>query len=676
MSVRRNLFISTFLCGLGPALPLAAQEARPVMLGTIHVTAQSDEAGEITATTTPQTHVDADQINRSQGGSVSEVLREVPGVTASNASSLLTAAPAIRGFGTGRHMANDPNVVIAIDGVPADGGRVYQNASGMVADPALLKSIDVLKGPLASLQYGSGIAGGTVAATTIDASDLTGGQPGFRFRQHLGANSNGDGWTTSSTLAWQPDESLEFLANYSRSRLDKQEDGDGETIGLDGYNLPSYLLKARYSFGTSREYRLSFSHAQSSSAERDVPYGQATGSGAFGNVNRDREGTITTVAWEWNPVDNPLLALELKYSRSDQETEITFLPGSPYGEMFGGRYDLVTDRVALTNTAHFRTGNVDHQVVAGVDLSRQTRDNVTMMNPSGKIRRAGVFVIDDMDFGGGLRVSSGLRAERQKIEGRTYTGPMTPPADTGPYQTTALSGGLAVSQEFAAGFTAFGSFAYGEGLATLDVLGSRTIADDLPYADRTEKSRSWEAGLSWNRADLGSGISADARLTAYQTELWDVNTGVSRGGEISRLKMRGIEAQAGLRMESGLYARAGLAISDNDEASVSMAGIEDWQDYSYSPADNGFLTVGQSWDNGLDLSWSLRGAKSITINGTEDPGYGVHDLRVSYSPETGLLAGSSVNFVIENLFDKTYRHNQSYFNEPGRNAKLSISRTF
>ena len=676
MSVRRKLFISTFLCGLSPALPLSAQEAQPVTLGTIHVTAQPENAGEIAASTTPQAHVDADQIARSQGGSVSEVLREVPGVTASNAASLLTAAPAIRGFGTGRHMANDPNVVVAIDGVPGDGGRVYQNASGMVADPALLKSIDVLKGPLASLQYGSGIAGGTVAATTIDAADLTGGQPGFRFRQHLGANSNGDGWTTSSTLAWQPDEDLEFLANYSRSRLDRQEDGDGETIGLDGYNLPSYLLKARYSFGASREHRLSFSHARTSSAERDVPYGQATGSGAFGNVNRDREGTITTLGWEWNPVDNPLLALELKYSRSDQETEIEFLPGSPYAGMFGGRYDLVTDRVVLKNTARFQTGAVDHTLVTGLDMSRQTRDNITMMNPSGKIRRSGIFAIDEMDFGGGLRISSGLRAERQKIEGQVYTGPMTPPADTGPFQTTALSGGLALSQEIGSGFTAFGSFAYGEGLATLDVLGSRTILDALPYADRTEKSRNWEAGLSWASTDLGNGISADASLTAYQTELWDVNTGVSRGGEISRLKMRGIEAQAGMRMASGLYARAGLAITDNDEATVSAAGIEDWQDYSYSPADNGFLTVGQQWDNGLDLSWSLRGASSITINGDEDPGYGVHDLRVSYSPRSGLLAGTTVDFAVENVFDKTYRHNQSYYNEPGRNAKLSISRTF
>lgn len=672
MSAHRTLLLTTAASFLGMAAVAHAQDdSEQITLDTVHLTVEDT----VTASPAPQTHVDAEGIARSQGSSVAQVLRTVPGVTGSNGDNLLVSTPAIRGFGAGKHMANDPNVLVTVDGVTGDGGRIYQNASGMVADPALLKSIDVFKGPLASLQYGSGIAGGTIAVRTIDASDLTGGKPGYRFRQLLGANSNGSGWTTSSTLAWQPDENIEFLANYSRSRLDRQEDGDGNEIDLDGYNLPSHLLKARYSFGDAGEHRLSFSHARSSSAERDVPYGQMTGTSVFGNVNRDRTGTVTALGWEWNPADNPLLGLELQLSRSSQDTEITFLPGSPYAGMFGGKHNLETDSVVLKNTARFQTGAVGHTVVAGLSHIKQSRDMVTMLNPAGTIRRTGVFVIDDMDFGGGLNVTGGLRIERQKIDGQIYAGPFGP-ADAGPYTTTARSGGLGVSQEFGPGFTAFGSFAYGEGLATLDVLASRTIIGDIPFADRTEKSRNWEGGLKWANAQLGDGLAGAFTLTAYQTELWDVNTGVSRGGEISRLKMRGIEAEGQLRLESGPYARAGLSITDNDEAAISMAGVESWQDFGYSPADNGFLTLGMAWANGLDVSGTLRGAASITINGTEDPGYGVTDLKVSYSPSEGMLGGLTVDFGVDNVFDKTYRTNTSYFNESGRNFKLTLAKTF
>ena len=37
---------------------------------------------------------------------------------------------------------------------------------------------------------------------TIDASDMTGGEPGFNFRQTLGGSTNQDGFNSSSTAAW------------------------------------------------------------------------------------------------------------------------------------------------------------------------------------------------------------------------------------------------------------------------------------------------------------------------------------------------------------------------------------------------------------------------------------------------------------------------------------------
>ena len=148
---------------------------------------------ESPAGTAPATTITADEIARRQAGSLSDVLRGVAGVSTNHAGNMLATNPSLRGFGGGGHMASDPAVQMTLDGAATDGGRVYQNITSMLADPALMKSVSVLKGPLASLEYGSGVTGGTVAMETIDGADLTGDQPGFRFRQLLGANSNGSG---------------------------------------------------------------------------------------------------------------------------------------------------------------------------------------------------------------------------------------------------------------------------------------------------------------------------------------------------------------------------------------------------------------------------------------------------------------------------------------------------
>ena len=67
--------------------------------------------------------------------------------------------------------------------------------------------------------------------------------------QTLEFSTNGDGITSSSVLAWQPTEDMEFLLNYTWRDQNDQVDGGGATIGNSAFTLPSGLIKAYFSFG-------------------------------------------------------------------------------------------------------------------------------------------------------------------------------------------------------------------------------------------------------------------------------------------------------------------------------------------------------------------------------------------------------------------------------------------
>ena len=61
---------------------------------------------------------------------------------------------------------------------------------------------------------------------------------------------------------------------------------------------------------------------------------------------------------------------------------------------------------------------------------------------------------------------------------------------------------------------------------------------------------------------------------------------------------------------------------------------------------------------------------------TPTPGYAVHNLRATWSPQAGALAGSEIRFGLENAFDREYRQHLSENNAAGRTFKLTLARTF
>ncbi len=621
--------------------------------------------------------VGADAIARKQAGTLAEALNDVSGVHVARADDVLGSNITVRGFGGNSAQANDPRLAFNIDGASADGGSSYRNATNQIADPALLKSVRVYKGPLNSLEFGSNLVGGTVGMETIDGSDLTGGQIGYRLRQMVGGNTNGDGWVTSTTLAWQPAEDLDFLFNYTRRRQEQQKDGNGDAIGSSaGYNVPSYLFKANYRFGQNKEQRLSFSYVDSESAERNVPFSQMTVSSAFGLVDRDRAGQVASLTYGYKPAGNELIDLEAQLTASRQKFDLRGISGVAL--FFSGVYKVDTDTLTVKNTARFATGAIDHTLRAGIEVSRQERDEpMSGVAGAGKRKSSAIFALDEMQFQNDLTVTAGTRFERQKLYDLVDSSGIGVD-DAG---TTARTAGLGFEKGLGAGFSGYGSFTYGEGLATIDVASMTSTPLAKRMGTFVSKSRTYEAGVKFAGQDiLAGGDTLTVSAGVYRTEIWDANTGTLVTA-YPGFKTEGIEIEAAYAMDNGFHARSAVTVTDSKKSGLASGVATGWIDYEYTLANTVSLTLGKTFRNGFDVSWTARAGESLELNNIRRPGWGVHDISVRYVVQQGALEGLAIDFAVENVFDKRYvtqfaTGTVETYPEAGRNVKLTLSKTF
>ena len=157
--------------------------------------------------------------------------------TASSAADLLRTVPGITLDGTGRTNGQDVNmrgydrrgVLILVDGVRQGTDTGHLNSTFL--DPALIKRIEVVRGPSALL-YGSGALGGVISYDTVDAKDLLrdGQNSGFRV---FGSGATGDHSIGMGASAFGRTDTLDGIVSWSsRDRGDLRQ-GDGSTAPND-----------------------------------------------------------------------------------------------------------------------------------------------------------------------------------------------------------------------------------------------------------------------------------------------------------------------------------------------------------------------------------------------------------------------------------------------------------
>ncbi|WP_339851844.1 TonB-dependent receptor domain-containing protein [Roseovarius nubinhibens] len=661
---RHTLLGTTALSLILAAAPALAQEAGDGFLGTLSLGKSKRDVATDTATAV--TEIDSREIADRQAGTMAELIDSVPGVTLVNGATAQGSGINIRGYGANSTYGTDQKVLIQVDGVTRGSEELYRIGNQLFTDPALYKEVEVIRGTVGSFEYGSGVVGGVVRLETKDASDFTGGTPGFAYRQTFEFQSNGAGLTASSILAWQPTETLEFLLSHTRRTLGTQSDGDGNLINPAANDVddPSWLAKARLTFGDNDEHSLTASYTSTESTEYDVPY-DSFGTTTFGNVDREVNSETFMLRYGYNPLGNDLIDLTAQLSYANEEIlQTAVVPGNP---LLDADHQYETTTLTLKNRARFDTGALGHSLVTGVELINRKRLNASSA-PGGEDDRWAVFAVDEIQIGEAWTVTPALRYESSTIQGSTA------PTD-GRYSNDALMGGLSLRYAFGNGWSVFGSAAYTEVLPPIDDL------DNIARVTQSEKSRTYEIGAAYERRDaFRAGDTLSFKINAYDTKLWDVTSFVSTtivGGipvftDLDEINTQGIEIEASYALENGLYMDANLNIADGSE--TTAAQIE--QDWRNLAANSARLTLGKRFGETYDLSWEAVAADDITVNGVRSSGYVTHNLRATIAPQSGVWAGTEFRIGVENLFDKQYQPHLSTRAATGRNVKLTLAKTF
>ncbi|MEB8385670.1 TonB-dependent receptor plug domain-containing protein [Rhodobacteraceae bacterium KMM 6894] len=671
---------TTALVCISLASPAFAQDTDPGFLGTLILTGGKRDLSYGTAVA--RTVVDEEEIQDRQASTVAQLIDSVPGVTLINGTTPQGSGINIRGFGANTINGSDQKIAVQIDGASVGSEELYRMGTQLFTDPLLYREVEVLRGTIGSFAYGSGIVGGVVKLQTKDASDFTGGTPGFGGSQTFEYSSNGDGWVSSTNLAWMPAEGVEFLLNYSLRDQGDLTAGDGTTIGNSAFRTPSYLAKGKFTFGEDDAHSVTLSHSRTTADDKDVPYDQFdTTGGVFGNVDRLTETAQTVVEYRFNPASD-FIDLRANLSYADQTIEYDYVAGSSPLEgtpSFPFLVDTVnadqryeTTKLTISNRALFDTGAVSHDMLAGVEAQKRVRaDNAGAGAPGGKNNRFAMFIVDEMTMGQ-FTVTPALRYENSRIKSQNALG-----AFPTSYEKSALMGGLALAYDVGNGVSVFGSAAYTEGLPIIDDLGASATAQRR--LGMSEKSHTFELGAEYTGADVfAQGDTFTIRGNFYQTELRDITSYTVSGStsvDLDRVETKGFELEASYGMANGVYVDVAGHIGDGTEYNPDGTDAT-WRN---SPADRAQLTLGKKWGDNFDLSWeAVMATNRRDALGADLSDRTTHNLRATWRPDQSWLEGTEVRFGVENLLDENYVGHLSSPSRkaPGRTFKVSLTKSF
>ncbi|MGE4429466.1 MAG: TonB-dependent receptor plug domain-containing protein [Sphingobium sp.] len=609
-----------------------------------------------TNTAVPKTVINREEIEERQASTIAELLDSIPGVTLLNGSTPIGSGINIRGFGANGTYGTDQKVLVMVDGATTGSEELYRIGTQLFTDPLLYKQAEVIRGTVGSFEYGSGVIGGVVRLETSDASDILKGKPGFALNQSLTGMTNRNGFATSTTAAFMPNENFEFLGNYTYREQDTLRDGNGDRIENSAFSLPSFLLKAGVNFGADNTHSIKISYNQTSTSDRDVPYDSFSTTGFFGNVDRDTKTQTITAGYYYKPLDNDQIDLSLVYTYANQEIDQEAVPADPTNALLNSDHRYETSKITLKNGAIFNTGSIRHNLRFGLEYIHRNRKDANSA-PGGTDDRMAAFAVYEVSPFSGFSLTPAMRWEAQTVKGTLDDG------SKASYRNEALMGGVSAHYELPFGLALFGSWARTESLPILDDLQSPL------YMEQPEKSRSWEGGVSFDRMGL---LTQNDRLAIkvnyYDTEMTD-NTSYSG---VLEVYLDGVEIEASYAMPSGFYLDFNSAIVGGTRLRTTGV-IDDWTNL---PANRYQLAVGKRFGRAFDIRWEGVLSEDRDINGVEHEGYDVHNIRASWFASGGVLDGFIVRASLENLFDKFYTPALATRPAAGRNFKLTFSKLF
>lgn len=488
-------------------------------------------------------YVGEKDLERIQANTPAEIFRTVPGVAATPNGDDPATAINIRG------LQQYGRVVVTLDGARQDYWRVGHGSGSFYIEPDLLKAVTVIRGPVSNA-YGSGGIGGLVAFETKDAGDFLKASEQYAIAEKVGYETNGDGFTTSTTAAIRPHEVFDIIANVNWRDRDAYEDGNGDEVRWTGEEVTSGYGKVTFRPAPFHEVKLG---AIVQKYDDYVTGSSGSNSPTLSRYHADTTNDTYTAKYTYSNPDDRLLDYSINAYHNKTKAEQTQVwPKSAKGNF--RYYDVRTTGISGHNSSRFDALGLANTLTYGGDYYFLEGESSAAHFGQGEAEAFGGFLQWMGHYSTWLELIAAIRYDGYHLEGETKA------TKAEPSQDKAMSGDQ-ISPRFTVGVTPFTGFqlfgGYSEGYRApglQDVFrggGAHGAADNyIPnFSLKPEVAKSWEAGINLKYDSIfREGDLLRGKFNAFYTKVYDyietdLTIATRMADNIGTARLKGIEAE-------------------------------------------------------------------------------------------------------------------------------------
>ncbi|RWQ66801.1 TonB-dependent hemoglobin/transferrin/lactoferrin family receptor [Mesorhizobium sp.] len=660
-----------------PPKPSQAEANEPTVLDLITISATMIKTAVIDSMAAISA-VDQEELERIQPDTAADIFRTTPGVAASMNGDDPATAINIRG------LQQYGRVVVTLDGARQDYWRVGHGSGSFYVEPELIKDATVIRGPVSNA-YGSGGIGGVVSFETKDAGDFLKQEERWALSEKLGYESNGDGFTTSTTGAYRFSDDADIIGNLIYRDRDSYTDGNGDTVPWTGERITSGYMKATLRPADGHELKLGAILQRYSD--------QITGSSGSTSPTLSRYDTDTTnqtytAAYTWKPDDNELIDFSANaYHNRTRAEQTQVWPTSAIGNF--RYYDVATTGFNVKNSSRFDAWEMAHTLTYGLDYYYLEASSEAAHFGAGEQQGYGGFLQWQGDYDNWLQLIAAVRYDGYQLDGETKTVPPEEASMSGDRWSPRLTVGVTPLE----GFQLYGTYSEGyraPGLQDVYRGGGAHGSGDTYVPNlllQPETARNWEAGVNLKYDDiLAAGDLFRAKVNVFHTDVEDyievdLRPDVTRTAiNIGDARLKGIEAEAVYDYGWGFVNLAGALI----DAKV-VSGVYSGQALSNTPLDRFSATLGfRMLEDQLTVGAQYLSVGKITrTNRTQpneptvvDEGFDLVNVFANWR----INDHAKLDFAVDNVFDTAYTDPQSAWStsaatEQGKGRTFKVALT-
>ncbi|MCB5307116.1 TonB-dependent hemoglobin/transferrin/lactoferrin family receptor [Yersinia massiliensis] len=610
------------------------------------------------------TVVEANTPTSETATSAADMLRNIPGLTVTGSGRVNGQDVTLRGYGKN-------GVLTLVDGIRQGTDTGHLNSTFL--DPALVKRIEVVRGPSALL-YGSGALGGVIAYETVDAADLLfpGQNSGYRV---FSSAATGDHSFGLGASAFGRTDDVDGVLSFGTRDI-------GNIRQSDGFNAPNdetisnVLAKGTWRIDQAQSLSANLRYYNNNAIEPKNPQTSAVSSG---NVltNRSTIQRDAQLSYHIKPLDQDWLNATARVYYSEVE-----INARPQGSAEEGRKQTTEGAKLENRTRLFTDSFASHLLTYGTEAYKQeqTPGGATESFPQADIRFGSGWLQDEITLRDlPVSILAGTRYDNYSGSSKGY-------ADV---DADKWSSRGAVSITPTDWLMLFGSYAQAFRAPTMGEMYNDSKHFSIPIRPGMTLTNFWVPNPNLKpetneTQEYGFGLRFNDLLMAeddlqFKASYFDTNAKdyidtkvnmtamTTTSVNIDRAKIWGWDAT--MSYKTALF-NWDLAYNRTRGKNQST---DKWLDSINPDTVTSVLDVPVA-NSGFAVGWIgtfAQRSKPLTSTGKSQAGYGINDFYVSYKGQEQ-LKGVTTTVVLGNAFDKEYYAPQGV-PQDGRNAKLFVS---